>query len=193
MTDDYRIVLPLMLSVVIATIVAKRFERHSIYTLKLARRGINIRQGRDVDVLEGISVKEIMRHHFEMVPRSMLFGELLRFIEVSRQNCFPVVDSEEHLTGVISLQNIRRWINEPDLFNLVVVDELSTKNVVTLTEDEDLLSALVKFERLDVESLPVVDEEDERQLIGLLFRDDLNKTYRSRTLGKISRVDEDTT
>ncbi len=187
MTDDYRIVLPLMLAVVISTIVAKRFEVNSIYTLKLARRGINIRQGRDVDVLESITVREIMRHHFEMVSRGMLFGELLKFIEVSRQNCFPVVDEEEHLTGVVSLQNVRRWINEPDLAKLVVVDELSTKNVVTLTEGESLLSALVKFERLDVESLPVVDDENERQLVGLLFRDDLNKTYRSRTLGKISR------
>jgi CIC family chloride channel protein len=191
MTDDYRIVLPLMLTVVISTIVAKRFEVNSIYTLKLARRGINIRQGRDVDVLENITVREIMRHHFEMVSRGMLFGELLKFIEVSRQNCFPVVDEEEHLTGVVSLQNIRRWINEPDLAKLVVVDELSTKNVITLTERESLLSALVKFERLDVESLPVVDDENERQLVGLLFRDDLNKTYRSRTLGKISREDGD--
>lgn len=191
MTDDYRIILPLMLAVVISIIVSKRLDINSIYTQKLARRGINIRQGRDVDVLENITVREIMRHHFEMVSRGMLFGDLLKFIEVSRQNCFPVVDDEEHLTGVVSLQNVRRWINEPNLSNLVVVDELSTKKVVTLTEDESLLSALVKFEKLDVESLPVVDDENERQLVGLLFRDDLNKTYRSRTLGKISRAGGD--
>jgi len=192
MTDDYRIILPLMLAVVISTLVSKRLDFNSIYTQKLARRGINIRQGRDIDILEGIIVKEIMRHHFEMVPRGMLFGELLKFIEISRQTCFPVVDDEEHLAGVVSLQNIRRWINEPNLSNLVVVDELSTKEVVTVSENENLLSAMVKFERLDVESLPVVDEDNERQLVGLLFRDDLNKTYRSRTLGKISREGEDT-
>ena len=45
--------------------------------------------------------------------------------------------------AVILFGFLIRLINEPGLSNLIVVDELSTKKIVTLTEDENLLSALV--------------------------------------------------
>ena len=50
LTDDQAIVLPLMLSVIVATLVSRRLLRgQSIYTLKLTKRGVNIERGRDVE------------------------------------------------------------------------------------------------------------------------------------------------
>ena len=47
MTGNYKIILPLMLSCILATIFAGILKKDSIYTLKLARRGVNIREGKD--------------------------------------------------------------------------------------------------------------------------------------------------
>ena len=56
MSNDYQLILPLMLATVLATLVAERLYKDSIYTLKLTQRGIRLQQGRDEDVLESISV-----------------------------------------------------------------------------------------------------------------------------------------
>ena len=60
MTDDYRIILPLMLATVISTFVAERMFADSIYTLKLRRRGVRLSQGRDEDVMQTVRVSEVM-------------------------------------------------------------------------------------------------------------------------------------
>jgi CIC family chloride channel protein len=60
MTGDYKIILPLMLSCIIGTIAAGRFYRDSIYTLKLIRRGVDIREGKEVSVLRSLYVKDVM-------------------------------------------------------------------------------------------------------------------------------------
>jgi len=40
MTGDYRVILGLMVSCILGTLVAQRIRHESIYTIKLARRGI---------------------------------------------------------------------------------------------------------------------------------------------------------
>ncbi len=45
MTDDYRLIVPLMAGVIVSLMVAERLHRESIYTLKLARRGIRLQRG----------------------------------------------------------------------------------------------------------------------------------------------------
>jgi len=59
MTGDYRIILPLMLSTGIATLLGGYLEKESIYTMKLSRRGIHLRHGRDVDIMQGVQVSEV--------------------------------------------------------------------------------------------------------------------------------------
>ncbi|HEY3340878.1 MAG TPA: chloride channel protein, partial [Anaerolineae bacterium] len=60
MTNDYRIILPVMFAVVVSLVVSQRLQHDSVYTLALARKGVRLQRGRDVDVLEGITVSEVM-------------------------------------------------------------------------------------------------------------------------------------
>ncbi|NJN55001.1 MAG: chloride channel protein [Anaerolineae bacterium] len=68
MTNDYHIILPLMLSVMFSLLLSQWIEKDSVYTLGLARKGLRIRRGQDIDVLEAIEVAEVMQtsppHHF---------------------------------------------------------------------------------------------------------------------------------
>ena len=57
MTGSYEIILPLMFSCIIATIASGQFMEDSIYTLKLARRGVDIREGKEVNVLKSCTSK----------------------------------------------------------------------------------------------------------------------------------------
>ena len=124
-----------------------------------------------------------MQHEFETVRSGMLFRDLMEFVQTARQNSFPVVGGDNRLVGVISMQNLRRWINERSFSNVVVAEELAQRDIVTVSEDETLYTVWDKFERLDVESLPVVKMDDPGRLAGLLFRKDAYVAYTSRTVG----------
>ncbi len=183
MTDNYSIILPLMTACVIALVVARRLNHLSIYTTKLYRAGINLRGGQDVDVLKSIEARDVMRLDYEKIYAGTLFRDILEFVQEARQNSFPVVDDRGDLVGVISMQNLRRWINERSFSNIVIAEELCKRDVVTVSETETLYTVWNKFERLDVESLPVVSADNPRRLVGLLFRRDAYTAYTSKTVG----------
>jgi CIC family chloride channel protein len=183
MTDNYSIILPLMTACVIALVVARRLNHLSIYTTKLHRAGINLRGGQDVDILKSIEARDVMRLNYETIYAGMLFEYIMEFVQEARQNSFPVVDGRGDLVGVISMQNLRRWINERSFSHIVIAEELCKRNIVTISESETLYTVWDKFERLDVESLPVVSVDNPRHLVGLLFRKDAYAAYTSKTVG----------
>jgi CIC family chloride channel protein len=183
MTDNYTIILPLMVAAVFATLVSGILSRGTIYTEKIARKGIILEQGRDVGVLDSLYVKDVMRRDYESVPSSMRFGQFLKFLQTARQSCFPVIDRTGLLAGVLPVSRTRRWLAESSLADVTVVSEMDIDDPVTVTVAETLLSAVQKFDRLDAESIPVVAPDNPRYVVGLLFRDDVMNAYTARTVG----------
>jgi CIC family chloride channel protein len=72
LTNDYKIILPLMISCIVSSLLANKMEKESIYTLKLALRGINIFQGKEVNVLRRIHVREVI-DTVETIPEDLPF------------------------------------------------------------------------------------------------------------------------
>lgn len=186
MTDNYTIILPLMVAAVFGTVVSRILSPQTIYTEKIARKGIILEQGRDVGVLDSLYVKDVMRREYESVPAHMRFGQFLRFLQNARQSCFPVLDRTGMLAGVLPLSRIRRWLAETALADVLVVSEMDIDDPVTVTVAETLLAATQKFDRLDAESIPVVAVDNPRYVVGLLFRDDVMNAYAARTVGEVS-------
>jgi CIC family chloride channel protein len=94
MTGDYKIILPLMLSCIIAAIASGQLLRDSIYTLKLARRGIDIKEGKEVNVLKSMFVKDVMNPNVETIPEALPLGQMAERISKSKFNSFPVLNPE---------------------------------------------------------------------------------------------------
>ncbi len=188
MTADYRIILALMLASVLSTLLSNRLTKsESIYTLKLVRRGINLRAGKDVSILSTTLVREVMSKSWEKIPHSMSLGKLMHFVENSRYSFFPVVNSKDELEGMFSLQDIRNLITKRGLENLVIVRDVVPGYTQTLFEDETLASALPKFGLQDVEALPVVDRTNPKKLVGVLRRSDIISFYNRRLIEKTGR------
>jgi CIC family chloride channel protein len=195
MTGDYKIILPLMLSCIIASILASQIKRESIYTTKLIRRGTDIRAGKEVNVMKSLLVEDAMTREVEKISENMPLKDLLTFTLASKHSSFPVVDSEGLLTGILSFQDFKDVLYEKSLENLIVAKEFSTPKVITVTKNENLDTALKKIGFKNIEQLPVVDEGDPRKIIGILSRRDIlaayNKALIDRTLtGGIPRQDE---
>ncbi len=177
MTDDYRLILPLMLATVVSTVVAEALNKESIYTLKLLRRGIRLERGRDIDVMQGVLVKEAMTTDVEMVGSEVSLGELERLFAETHRHGFPVVDGNGDLFGIISLQDLARAREAPG-WQERTVGEVATRSVLTVNPDEPMWVALKRLSARDVGRLPVVDRRDPRRLVGLIRRQDIVRAYR---------------
>ncbi len=182
LTGDYQIILPAMFATVIGTLIARSLEREGIDTYGLAREGIHLESGREVNVLRSITVGDIMSSGpVETIPEDMRLKTILQFLPRSRNTTFPVVDSDHLLTGILSIQDIRELVYEQGLEELIVAKELAATHVITVTAEDNLDYAMKKIGYRNIDYLPVVDKENPRKIIGIISRRDIISAY-NRTL-----------
>ena len=184
MTGSYEIILPLMFSCIIATIASGQLMKESIYTLKLVRRGVDIREGKEVNVLKSMHVKDVMSPHVETVSEDWPLKTMSDKISKSKYNSFPVLNSKNKLAGILSFNDYSEVIFDEDLKFIVVVKDLASSNVVTVSSIDNLYTALEKISRNDFSTLPVVSPDDPAQLVGIVTRRDVIGAYEKVVLKK---------
>lgn len=182
LTNEYEIILPIMISCIIATSISKHFHHDSIYSLKLSRRGIKLHRGREETILESVKVREVMRYDMEVIPESTPFRELVGIISRSKNSYFPIVDDKGNMTGILSFSDMREIIFEEGLADLIVAKEVATTEVVSVTPWNNLNEAMEKFVSIDVAQLPVVDETNPKKVIAILTRGDIIASYNRKVL-----------
>ncbi|MBW2000288.1 MAG: chloride channel protein [Deltaproteobacteria bacterium] len=184
MTGDYKIILPLMITCIISCTMARWLLPDSIYTLKLSRRGVNVRAGKDIAILSSIPVEEVMNPHVETVPEGLNLKALTEKISMSKFNTFPVINDKGQLVGILSYADYREAFLDKNLNNLVVAKDLATRKVVTVKADASLYEALQRITTGDFSLLPVVSAEDDSRLVGVITRRDIMNAYNTAIVKK---------
>lgn len=175
MTGDYKIILPLMLAVVTASVVSRvSLQGESIYTLKLTRRGLKLHRGRAVDILQSVRVGEAMSEPTPVLPETTLKELTDLFVQTNR-HAFPVLD-QGRLVGIVSLTDLRNAADLEQQEELRVGD-LMTRSIITVFPDDTLQEALHRMGPQDLSRLPVVSREDPEHLLGILRRNDVVRAY----------------
>jgi CIC family chloride channel protein len=178
LTGDYKIILPLMLSCIISTLLYMRISRESIYTLKLVRRGVNIFQGHELNILKSMYVRDVMRRDIELIPENTSLSDLMDLTMNSNHSCFYLQDSGKRLIGVIDEIGLRQVLAmSQDLENVFIADDIAKPNVVTVREDDNLDLVMRQFGIENMDELPVVSRTREDKVIGTVFRRDVIVAY----------------
>ncbi|OIO54997.1 MAG: chloride channel protein [Alphaproteobacteria bacterium CG_4_10_14_0_2_um_filter_63_37] len=177
LTTDYHIVLPMMVSVMLATLLTKAWCGDSIYTLRLRRRGLDIRQGQELSLLKNLEVSEVMRIDFDVVGEGMPIGRLKQILAQSRYETVFVVDGAGKLAGVVSFSDIKRVAFGSELDDLVVAREIASSPVHTVPKESTLFDAFRIIDQQGHDILPVVESYDPDQVIGVITREDLIRAY----------------
>jgi CIC family chloride channel protein len=175
MTHDYRIILPLMFAVGISLAVSQRLQKDSVYTLALTRKGIRLERGRDVDVLETLTVAETMTTDSPVLHESDTVATATDLLMRRRYHGLPVVDVGGDLVGILTVQDLVR-AQEGGAVHLTV-GEICTRQVQIAYPDETIGAALRRMSVRDVGRLPVASHDDPRRLMGVLRRTDVVRAY----------------
>lgn len=178
MSNDYALILPLMLTAVTASYLAQVLHPESIYTTKLTKRGIRFEQGRDMDIMQGVLIREVMNRHPLTIRANQSLAELYQQFQETNFLGFPVIDQDDKLWGIVTLQDMEKTLsqNAPSL-RILHVRDIATVAPVTVFDDEPIWNAIQKMAPRDLARLPVVARGSENKLIGMISRSDILRAY----------------
>jgi CIC family chloride channel protein len=149
-----------------------------------------------VDILQTIHVRDLMDRvrKVRLIPRDMPFVEFKKYFSQTKQHYFPVMDGDEKLVGIFSSTDIRAVLFTREIEQLVVMQDIASADIIVTTPEDDLNSVLHKFTMKNIDSLPVVRDDDHSELIGMLRRREVIAFYNEQIQAmkqKASRVDPD--
>nr|HQU74226.1 chloride channel protein [Calditrichia bacterium] len=178
LTNDYHIIPPLMVSCIVSVVLTTYLKKESIYTMKLVRRGINIHEGRDLNVLRRIEVKQILSTDIATISSRAPFNEILALlIKSHHEECF-VVDDNNELVGRLSMREVKEHLrDESYLSALVIAADLANPPVTALFPRDNLDLVMHHFGRYNVDELPVVENRNCRRLVGSVRRQEVIDAY----------------
>jgi CIC family chloride channel protein len=180
LTGDYKIILPLMISCIIATLLATRLQKASIYTLKLLRRGVDIRGGFSANVLSHLTAGDAMRTEYAEVGRAdQLMPVISRFVERPGDSVL-VTDNDQRLLGVITVDDIRPLMTDPESVRGLVIaeDMMRTDGFPVFAPDDPLDEVMRRFGQYRFMA-PVVENG---RLVGGLWPQDVIESYNAEIL-----------
>ncbi|MGD9082060.1 MAG: chloride channel protein [Desulfobacterales bacterium] len=178
MTDSYQLLLPSLLVCSVSYLAARKW---TIYDRQVKSKVSSPAHAGDffVDILQAIRVKNLMHlvKKVEVIPRDMTFRDFREFFSETKQHYFPVVDQYDRLTGIFSSTDIRSVLFTRGIGQLVVMNDIATFDIILTTPSEDLNAVLQKFTIKNIDSLPVVKDDDHGLLIGMLNRREVISYY----------------
>ena len=183
LTNTYQVILPVMIACIASAIIVRVFFGYSVYELTLLKQGINIGRGHDIGILRNLQAKDFMTREVNTLTESMSLIEVMDRAVKAAYPHFVVVDNQGRLSGFLALRDLRPYVNEFEKFkNGKTAADIMTRNVITLSIDDNLERALHLFQENCISSLPVIDPGNGKQVVGLFKRDDLLGAYRERIL-----------
>ncbi len=175
MSNDYRIILPLMIACIASSVVASTLYPHNIYVVKLIRRGLDIEAARRPDVLKNVLVKDVMTAQIETIPTWFSLQQAWKQVQDSPHHGFPLVNEKGSVTGIITRDELEQAMQLGNTRR--PVNELAVHRLITVTPYETISAAVKKMKEHNIGRLPVVDADNPQRIIGLVTRTDIINAY----------------
>ena len=171
LTRDYSLILPLMTAVAIATAVAQIITRDTIYSIKLARRGVDVTEEPAAAVVADLTVAETMSTNVPLVTEDTDLQELTLAMSRSRGTVLAVTDEEGRFRGLVSATDLTAALERTD--QDLVASDISVASPQRVYPDDQLGHVVELMAEGDLRQLPVVARWDERRLLGMISQRDV--------------------
>lgn len=176
LTGGYDLFLPLMIVSVSSYLTIIAFEPHSIYSMRLAKKGELLTHHKDKAILTLMKMENVVEKDFVTVHPDMDLGELVKVISTSRRNVFPVTDDEKKLIGIVLLDDIRNIMFRQELYHRFKVGKLMTSAPARLCDTDNMEQVMRTFDDTQAWNLPVVDAEG--HYLGFVSKSKIFNSYR---------------
>lgn len=177
LTGGYDLFVPLMMVSVAAYLTIQAFEPHSIYAMRLARKGELLTHDKDQAILTLLNLDSQIERDYKPMTIDMDLARMVGVVMKSHRNIFPVLDKNENFVGVVTLDSIRKYMFRMELYHQYTVLSFMKDPPALLHITDSPKVATMKFDETNAWNLPVVDENG--KFIGFVSRSGLFNSYRS--------------
>ena len=158
-TGGYTLMIPLMIVSSISFGISKYFEPLSMDAKKLSKDGTHLTSDRDQNILTKLDTSTLIENNFHKISPELKLSGMIEIISKSQRNIFPVVDEENKLLGIITLDKIKEIIFRTDLYETVTAKELMTSPIAIINLSESMEDVMQKFDETGAWNLPVIQNK----------------------------------
>ena len=175
-TGQSNALLPVLAGCLASYIVSFFIMENTIMTEKITRRGVKTPDSYEPDILETISVGNVMQENGLVLSDENTIREVREWLEKEsdyNSNYFIIVNNKSEFKGIISSSNLFSNHHEPDK----LVGDLIKRNSVSIRIDNSLRTAVELMAGENIDLLPVMSNEN--TIIGILSYKDIISAYKS--------------
>lgn len=176
LTGGYQLFMPLMIVSVCAYLTIIVFEPHSIYSMRLAKRGQLLTHHKDRAILTLMNLDTVVEKYDEYLYPDMQLGDLVKAISDSNRDVFPVVNRQKELMGVVYLDDVRHIMFRQELYRRFSVGELMCQPKARLSMNDSMDVVVQAFDLTKTWILPVVDSDG--VFVGFIRKSKILTNYR---------------
>ena len=176
LTGGYQLFIPLMIVSVASYLTINAFEKHSIYAMRLARKGELLTHHKDRSVLTLMTLDSIIDKERPLLYPDMYLGQIVQTVSTSKSLHFAVVDMKKGMLGVINLNKIRKIIFRSELYRMYKASQLMQQPEMILRTNDNMQTVMNKFAHCDAGTLPVLKPDG--TFVGFVSRTRLYASYR---------------
>ena len=174
MTQDYAVIVPLMIANLISLFISSRLQRQPIYEALAVQDGIHLPTAEAREQRGQRRVALVLRPATESLPADITVQEALQRVRASKFRTW-LITNQRGVVGLINLSALERAAREDYTKKLnVMVDPLIFPHVHA---DQGLDLALDRMGSNHVEILPVVSRADVHKLEGIVTLRDVLDSY----------------
>jgi len=179
LTNDYNIILPLMLSCIIASFLAVGIQKESIYTMKLKRRGLLFREGTEINILRSMKVKDFISQDFKIFLNTERVGKIINQALGCKHHSFQIIDAEKKYIGRFSLNQLKNLMLDREVADAFVIAQDLAVTDIKIDKHDNLEQAMQTFGSTDAAEIAVLDDN---KFAGVIKRKDVIEAYNHEIL-----------
>ncbi len=177
LTGGYEITIAVMIATAIASVITQQFRIRSFFALQLERRGLNIKDGREMGSLRAIRIDALMERDYPTIQAEAGLSEVREKLQKSPWGLLFVVDAEARLRGILSFADLSAAAFDTSRDHEFCAANLSHDAPAVLAMDDDLETALAVYHAADEAHVPVVDSRDSMLLVGMAHESEVLLAY----------------
>ncbi|HEU4555588.1 MAG TPA: chloride channel protein [Chitinophaga sp.] len=174
-SSGYDLFIPLMLVSTISFLIGKWFSPISPDLKELAAAGKIFTREHDRNILSMLKIENLIETDVQQINIDASLRQLVELVKQGRRNMVAVVNHQQFLEGIITLEDIRPIMFNPALYDTVGVKELMKAPPAVIHPEDSAAFVMQKLDETHVWNLPVVGHN---RLLGFISKSGILNRYR---------------
>ncbi len=174
-TGGYELIIPLMIVATLSYATIRYFEKYSHYHYELAQKGQLHFHDKDKTVLSIMKVDKLIETEFVQVNVNGKLGDVIEALSNSKRNIFPIVDNKGLFMGVVTLDDIRGIMFNPEKQKKIDIKDIMHRPTQVVSLDDSMEEVMQKFDNSGYWNLPVLEDG---KYLGFLSKSKIFNHYR---------------